>query len=83
MRRFASTAVWGFFFILGTGFATIIHEAVQRDIDENKQLQGKEGRAAAADDEPLLTCPPGKIYYEDCRVTPCKVTCEEPKKPKR
>jgi hypothetical protein len=70
-------------FFLGTGCATIIHEAVERDIDENKHLQGKEIRAATAAGKGLPECPDGKILYEDCRVTPCLVTCEDPKEPKR
>ena len=78
MRRAASAGIWGLLFFLGTGCATIIREAVQRDIDANKNLQGKEAIAGEAD-EPFQDCPPGKIYVEDCRVTPCKVTCEDPK----
>lgn len=73
----------GLLFFLGTGCATIIHEAVQRDLDENNHLPGKESRAREQNDEALEACPPGQIQYEDCRVTPCKVTCAEPQKPKR
>jgi hypothetical protein len=65
-------------FFLGTGCATIIHEAVQKDLDANKPVLGKEARAGERDDEALEACPDGKILYEDCRVTPCKVTCEDP-----
>lgn len=78
MRRAAAAGVCGLLFFLGTGCVTIIHEAVLRDMDANKNLDGKETRAMETTDEALQPCPDGKVLHEDCRVTPCKVTCEDP-----
>ena len=83
MHRAAAAAVCGMWFFLGTGCVTIIHEAVQRDMDAYKNREGKEARAMEANDEALQPCPAGKVLHEDCRVTPCKVTCEDPSEPKR
>jgi hypothetical protein len=86
MRRSAAAGVWGLLFFLGTGCATIIREAVQRDMYENARNQPNnlhEANPAEKEVETPWVCPPDKIQVEDCRVTPCKVTCEEPKEPKR
>jgi hypothetical protein len=70
-------------FFLGMGCATIIREAVQRDMDANNGLQGTANLSEEMDDEELQTCPIGKIRSEDCRVTPCKVMCVDPKELER
>jgi hypothetical protein len=78
MRRAAAAGVCGLWFFLGTGCATIIREAVQRDIDENARAINSSPQAEGDDGESLRICPEGKIQKEDCRVLPCKVTCEDP-----
>jgi hypothetical protein len=83
MRRATSTGSWGLLFFLATGCATIIHEAVQRDMDEALHETGAIGGVIGDHDEPPRVCPPDKIQNEDCRVIPCKVTCEAPKSPPR
>ena len=83
MRQATRAGIWGLWFFLGTSCASIVHEAVQRDIDENNQLPGKESQARELNDEALQACPAGQIQYEDCRVTPCQVRCEVPEEPKR
>jgi hypothetical protein len=82
MRRFAAAAVGGFLFFLGTGCATMIREAAQRDMYENaRNPSSKPDKTPSAEQETETpwVCPPGKIQVEDCRVTPCKVTCDDPK----
>jgi len=79
MRRALAAGAWGLLFFLGTGCATIIHEAVQRDIDENVHATSSSRKAEGDDGESPQICPEGTIQKEDCRVLPCKVTCEEPK----
>ena len=79
MRRATSAGIWGLLFFLGTGCATIIHEAVQRDMNENAREPNSLEAAGIDDGEPTRICPPDKIQKEDCRVIPCKVTCEDRK----
>lgn len=83
MRRSTAAGLCGLWFFLGTGCVTIIREAVKRDMDANNGLQGTANLSAEIDDEELQTCPTGKIRSEDCRVTPCKVTCVDPKELER
>jgi|GEM_PF-3372128 len=82
MRRAVSLGIWGLLFFLGTGCATIVREAVQRDINENVREANPLEAPGADDGEPPRICPPDKIQKEDCRVIPCKVTCEDRKDPK-
>ena len=77
-HRAAGVRLGGLLFLLTTGCAVMVHEAVQRDIDENFK-QGVAARSNGSSEEDSRTCPPNKIQHEDCRVTPCKVTCEDPK----
>lgn len=83
--RGVDARVWGLLLILSTGCATTVRQAVLQDMDANSHQKGTRvvPEAAAADDEPSVVCPPGKIVREDCRVVPCKVTCEAPSDTKR
>ncbi len=81
-RRKWSPFVWTAC-LLGTGCATMIHEAVQRDMYEYGKNQPEKSPAAAQEEDTDRICPPDKLQVEDCRVIPCKVTCEDPKKAKR
>jgi hypothetical protein len=83
MKRSVGTSAWILCLILGTSCATVIHEAVDRDMRENATNPTPKAEAAQHDeDETAWVCPPGKIQNEDCRELPCKVTCEDPKDPK-
>jgi len=79
MRQAVSLGIGALCCLLGTGCAAIIHEAVQRDITENAHVMNSWEAAGADDGEPPRVCPPDKIQKEDCRVIPCKVTCEDRK----
>jgi hypothetical protein len=68
----------GLLFFLNTACAVIVHEAVQRDVDGNFTPDPKT-TSQDTDGDASRICPPNKIQHEDCRVTPCKVTCEDPK----
>jgi hypothetical protein len=88
MRRSVSVGLGAACLILGTSCAAILHEAVQRDMYENAKNQPGEAKAQQAEplkkeEETPWVCPPGKIQTEDCRLMPCKVTCEDPQEPKR
>ena len=78
--RVGVSASW---FLLSTGCASIIHEAVQRDMDEILHDSASIGGVSGDNEEPPSVCPPDKIQSEDCRVIPCKVTCEDPKSHRR
>lgn len=78
MRRIAGARLWGILFLLNMSCAVTLREAVQKDVDENFK-QGAAARVDDTDGEASGACPPNKIQHEDCRVTPCKVTCEDPK----
>ena len=82
MRRAATAGVWGLLFFLGMGCATMLREAVKRDIDENARATNSSPQAEGDDGESPRICPDGKIQKEDCRVLPCKVTCEDPESTK-
>lgn len=83
--RGVNVRAWGLLLLLSTGCAATIRQAVLQDVDANAHQKGAEvvPEGAADDDDPSKVCPPGKIMHEDCRVTPCKVTCEEPGDTKR
>ena len=83
MRKTMRTGAWGLLFFLGTGCVTIIHEAIERDLNENARGQSTEVKSAQLHEDPSRICPDDKVQVKDCRVTPCKVTCEDPKEPKR
>jgi hypothetical protein len=73
--RGVDARVWGLLLLLSTGCASTIRQAVLQDVVVPEGV--------ADDDDPSKVCPPGKIMHEDCRVTPCKITCEEPVDTKR
>ena len=77
--------LWAVSLGFGVGCAATLHEAVQRDMYENARNQpaGRKAESLNKDEETPWVCPPGRIQTEDCRVLPCKVTCEEPPEPKR
>ncbi len=78
MQLTASTRLWGLLLVLSTGCATVIRQAVAQDVNENThELVGTKG-AAAEEGESPRACPDDKIQHEDCRVIPCRVTCEDP-----
>ncbi len=85
MGHTVDARVWGLLLMLTTGCATTIRQAVLQDMDANAHQKGTVvvPEEVAEDDEPSVVCPPGKSVHEDCRVTPCKVTCEEPGNTKR
>jgi hypothetical protein len=82
MSLIGDTRVWGLLLLIfSTGCATIMRQAVLQDMDANSRRQDPEASPEGMTDdwEPSVDCPPGLVQHEDCRVTPCKVTCEKPR----
>lgn len=74
---------WCLVLALHTSCASVIRQAVSQDMIENTHDSGAQAYGPAQEDDSPLVCPPDKVQHEDCRVSPCKVTCDDPQKPPR
>lgn len=84
MRRIAGVLIWTLLLTSGTGCITIVREAINKDPWQNTHVDsGERPRVEKPDDQDSAPCPLGTIEHEDCRTTPCKVTCKDPRDTER